>query len=96
MQVSRSLGDKSYKGKGVVIPDPHVKIHELTRYDNAILLACDGVFEKMTYEDVTDIICDELRKGSSAEEISKMIVEQAIERGSGDNVTAIVIILNWE
>ncbi|ELP93871.1 protein phosphatase 2C-2, putative [Entamoeba invadens IP1] len=95
MQVSRSLGDKSYKGKGVVIPDPYVNVYELTSSDKIVVLACDGVFEKMNYEDVMKFILEQQNQQKTPEEAATNLVKEAIVRGSKDNVTCVVIYLNW-
>ncbi|EAL47391.1 protein phosphatase, putative [Entamoeba histolytica HM-1:IMSS-B] len=95
MVVSRSLGDKTYKGKGVVIPEPYINIYELTSDDKIIVLACDGVFEKMSYDDVMEYVCTQKQQGKNPQEVARNLIQEAIARGSKDNVTAVIIFLNW-
>ena len=95
LAVSRSLGDKSYKGKGVVIPDPYINVYELTSDDKIIILACDGIFEKMEYDDVMEFVIERLEEGLTAEDTAKALTNVAYERGSRDNCSCIVVVLNW-
>ncbi|KAL7721567.1 Protein phosphatase 2C-2 [Entamoeba marina] len=95
LAVSRSLGDKSYKGKGVVIAQPYTVVHELTSKDTIIILACDGIFERMSYDDVVNFVVDLQKQGKSPQEVSTALVDEAIQKGSKDNSTAIIIYLKW-
>ncbi|KAL7711582.1 Protein phosphatase 2C-2 [Entamoeba marina] len=96
LAVSRSLGDRSYKGKGVVIADPFTKVYELTSKDTFIVLACDGVFEQLSYDNVIEFVAEMQKQGKTPQETANALITESIEKGSKDNSTAIIIYLNWD
>jgi protein phosphatase 1B len=60
-----------------------------TRY---LVLACDGVWDVMSNEDVGAFVCTEFAKpGATPESVSQALILEASRRGSGDNISAIVI-----
>ncbi len=50
--------------------------------------------DKLSYAEAVDFVSKCRSSGKSASETSKLLVEDAIERGSLDNVTAIVVYIN--
>ena len=59
-----------------------------------LILACDGVWDVLTDQEAGNIIMDEYRRiGEPYEDAAQLLVSRAIERGSADNVTAIVVFL---
>jgi protein phosphatase PTC2/3 len=58
LSVSRTFGDPEakleYKGgnPNVVIADPEIKVFQITKAHDYIMLGCDGIFDKMSNEDV--------------------------------------------
>lgn len=86
LALSRAIGDINYQSSGV-IATPHTGIHFLRSNDVSLVLASDGVFEQMTNEEVAKIA----RSNRDAKSISKSIVKAALDSGSNDNLTALVI-----
>ena len=96
LAVSRSLGDKNVKGKSVVIAEPHVAVYEMTKRDRALVLCCDGVYERLSHDDVFDAVLGGIASGSPPATIADQIVQAAYDRGSQDNISAIVVLLRWK
>jgi len=95
LAVSRALGDISLKNPDYVSAEPAIKMIELTNDDHFIILACDGLWDKVTYQEAVDFVYKVRKNGKSAEEISKAMVKEALERNSLDNITVVVVFLKW-
>ena len=50
---------------------------------------------QVSYQECVDIVGELRKQGKSAEEISTALCNTAISKGSLDNVTAVVVMLNW-
>lgn len=67
--ICRSLGDYSYKtvrGLGpteqLVSPEPEVTVIDRSREsDQIIVLACDGIWDVMSNEDLCGLVCERMR-----------------------------------
>ncbi|XP_002964123.2 probable protein phosphatase 2C 59 [Selaginella moellendorffii] len=89
LAMSRAIGDAEFKSHGVIATP------EFTEYSIAeagagsyLLLTSDGVFETMSNEEV----CRTMGSGStSLDEMASRIVRRALDRGSSDNVSVIVV-----
>lgn len=86
LAVSRAIGDLEYQPFGLIAV-PYVGVHLLRSSDLALVVASDGVFEKMTNEDVAEIV----RSDQDAQSTSKLLIETALKNGTRDNVTALVV-----
>ena len=89
LAISRSFGDHSYKRYITVLP--YVNKVELTESAEFAVLACDGVFDVLQDEDVCRIVKEEVAASGTAEKCAERIVQEAVDRGSTDNITAIVV-----
>nr|XP_045004221.1 integrin-linked kinase-associated serine/threonine phosphatase 2C isoform X1 [Jaculus jaculus] len=102
LEVSRSIGDGQYKRCGVTsVPD--IRRCQLTHNDRFVLLACDGLFKVFTPEEAVNFILSCLqdekiqsREGKSAvdaryEAACNRLANKAVQRGSADNVTVMVV-----
>ncbi len=58
-----------------------------------LILACDGVWDVMTDQDAVDLVMEKYKELGPFPECADIIVKTAIEKGCGDNVTAIVVFL---
>ena len=82
--------------KEFVCADPFLTEVDLTQKldPTMVILACDGVWDVLTDQEAGDIIMDEYNKiGGPFEDAGKLLVQRSIERGTADNVTAIVVFL---
>jgi serine/threonine protein phosphatase PrpC len=106
LAVSRAFGDfedkcipgvPPTKQPLIVAPDLRPlsvpKIASAARGDQFIIVACDGLFESMNIVQVCNFAAQELECGLPAQTAARRLAERAIELGSTDNVTCIVIVL---
>lgn len=89
LAVTRSLGDFGLKGKGL-IAEPHIIKKPIDKNSRYCILASDGIWGDVKLEDVLKI-CNELKE---PEKIVNKIVEKALNLGSEDNISCIVVQLN--
>jgi len=89
LMLTRSFGDKEMKKYGV-ISSPDTFCHKITENDKFIIIASDGLWDAINEDDIINM--GDL--GLSSGEFSKKIVKLAIEKGSRDNISCIVIKLN--
>jgi len=99
LAVSRALGDFEYKnveGKGpteqLVSPEPEVFIKErIPGEDEFLVLACDGVWDVMTNQDICDFICSRLKLTDNLETVCNEVIDTCLYKGSRDNMSIIII-----
>lgn len=99
LAVSRALGDFEYKnvdGKGpteqLVSPEPefYYKTREPEK-DEFLVLACDGVWDVMTNEDICNFIAARMRITDDLEQIANEVIDTCLHKGSRDNMSIIII-----
>ncbi|GAB2220745.1 hypothetical protein Droror1_Dr00008416 [Drosera rotundifolia] len=99
LAVSRSIGDVSLKRYGVTASPEVSEWQPLAVNDSYLIAASDGIFEKMSPQDVCDLLSEvqnndsmrlELSSGCS-NSLADCIVNTAFERGSMDNMGAVVV-----
>ncbi len=95
LAVSRSFGDHGMKD--FVTADPHLTEVDLLELNNApmLIMACDGLWDVFSDQEAADMLLEEYRRQGNKpfEDAAEMLVETAIDRGSADNITAIVVFL---
>ncbi len=89
LNVTRALGDLSLKK--YVISEPEVTTVLRRKEDQYIVIASDGLFEKLTNEQVMTEIKDKYQDPHTT---ANHLVDVAIQRGSRDNITVVVICLS--
>jgi serine/threonine protein phosphatase PrpC len=98
LSLSRAVGDLNAKH---VISEPAINIHRVVKKDKFIVLACDGLWDVMTNQDVVDYIIENcynidtnkrLKKNIN---IAKLLGKKAIDLGSSDNISIIVVFLDY-
>merc|ERR1711988_1647975 len=99
LAVSRALGDFEYKnvdGTGpteqLVSPEPefYVKPRESDK-DEFLVLACDGVWDVMTNEDICSFVAARMRVTDNLEQIANEVIDTCMHKGSRDNMSIIII-----
>eukprot|EP01089_Gocevia_fonbrunei_P000518 TRINITY_DN10536_c0_g1_i2.p1 TRINITY_DN10536_c0_g1~~TRINITY_DN10536_c0_g1_i2.p1 ORF type:complete len:542 (-),score=74.87 TRINITY_DN10536_c0_g1_i2:84-1496(-) len=98
--VSRSFGDLEYKKpkstEDLISAEPAIKSVRLrSDTDDFLILACDGLWDKLTYQDAVDLAAKWKQEGKSVGEVAKLLADEAIARHSKDNVTVVVVFLHW-
>lgn len=93
LAMTRSFGDLHFKQPvQVVIAEPDVQVLPLSDKDLFLVLACDGIFDVMSNQEVVDTA---LRHWDNPEEAAKDVVRTAYKKGSEDNLTALIIQFGW-
>ena len=87
--ITRSFGDKEMKSYGI-ISTPYIFHKILNKNDLYAIICSDGVWDICSKEDIFELS----KNNISSEELSKKIVKLAIEKGSSDNISCLVIKLN--
>ncbi|XP_073223827.1 protein kinase and PP2C-like domain-containing protein isoform X2 [Cicer arietinum] len=88
LQVTRSIGDDDLKP--AVTAEPEITESTLCAEDEFLVMASDGLWDMMSSLDVINIIKDTVKEPNMC---SKRLATEAVERGSKDNVTVIVVFL---
>lgn len=99
LAVSRAIGDVPFKSSGVISAPEVTDWQPLTANDTYLVAASDGVFEKMTTQDVCDLLWDVNTLTNEQSELpssclyslAECIVKTAFEKGSMDNIAAVVL-----
>ena len=110
LAVSRAIGDFEYKANLVsggkkfetmVSSVPEVRLHVGTGNEAFLLIACDGLYDVMSSKDVVAFINDRIASFVSRKQepdpsqiCVDLVTECVIKRGTGDNVTIILVLLH--
>ena len=86
LAITRAFGDHSLKNQGV-IAKPYIKKHVLRSSDKFLVVASDGVWDSMEDHDAINYCKEE----ASTKDIAQAIVKGALDRGSKDNTSCLVI-----
>ena len=89
LAITRALGDHAYKTFGVT-GQPYVVRHVLRPFDKYLIIASDGVWD--TISDAQSVaLC---KDDQNTKQIAQSIVKLALEKGSADNISCMVIKFN--
>ena len=99
LAVSRSFGDFSYKGSECcaklqqVTADPDIIVHPRDyEKDEYIVLACDGVWDRLTNRDCATLVRSCIDEGEcDVGLVCEEIIDTALEMDSRDNMTAALV-----
>ncbi|TYK30102.1 putative protein phosphatase 2C 51 isoform X2 [Cucumis melo var. makuwa] len=99
LAISRAIGDVSFKSYGVISAPEVTDWQPLSTNDSFLVASSDGIFEKLSSQDVCDLLWEIHNDGMSSFEhspscsysLADCIVSTAFERGSMDNMAAIVV-----
>lgn len=95
LSVSRAFGD--IDATPYVTHRPDLFTYKLDKRDKFIVLACDGLYDVLVNQDIVNFILlncydSELKTRINKDtNIAKKLAEYALKRGSGDNVSVIVV-----
>lgn len=101
LSVSRAFGDIDAEPYVTYVPD--IYRYRLEKNDKFIVLACDGLWDVLSNQDVVNFILTECYDGTTTVRvnerkeinIAKKLGEYAIQnKDSGDNITIIIIFFN--
>ena len=88
LAISRGIGDFDLKNKGLT-SEPHISKYLIDEDVDYCVIASDGIWDVLKPEDVYQIT----KKEKNTDIIVENIVNEAIELGSEDNISCIVICL---
>ncbi|KAI8980460.1 putative serine/threonine phosphatase 2C ptc2 [Pilobolus umbonatus] len=104
LALSRALGDFEFKRAANLPPqqqavtaDPDIVEHKLTENDEFMVLACDGIWDCMSNQEVATFVRKGVAEGVPLSEICERLMDKclAAEAGGGgvgcDNMTAIIV-----
>jgi len=106
LNLSRALGDFIYKAntrlpstEQKIVATPTIVRHtwQPGSEDEFLIVACDGLFERLERQDVVDIVHAGLREGRSPQEVLHVLLLEACARTASpmepgqDNETAILV-----
>lgn len=87
--------DKDAPNNGVLITcEPEILEYDLTPEDHFILLACDGLFDVFENEEAVALVLQEMAGHRNAHRACEALSRRALERGSRDNITVVLLVLN--
>ncbi|KAH9318303.1 hypothetical protein KI387_020072, partial [Taxus chinensis] len=103
LAISRAIGDVSFKKYGVISEPEVTDWQRLSSNDSYLVIASDGVFEKMTTQDICGLLLEAKKQNYHSTEIvpahvhslAQAMVNAAFERGSMDNLAAVVLPLDF-
>jgi serine/threonine protein phosphatase PrpC/pSer/pThr/pTyr-binding forkhead associated (FHA) protein len=88
-------GEASNWDQPLIIAEPEIKTATISEQDQFLLLACDGLFDVYSPEDVVAFVKAGMEKHGDAQRCCQALTHDAIrKRNSRDNVSVILIILN--
>ncbi|XP_068597642.1 protein phosphatase 1B [Brachionichthys hirsutus] len=101
LAVSRALGDYDYKcvdGKGpteqLVSPEPAVcEMVRAPEQDQFVILACDGIWDVMSNEELCEFVKSRLEVSDDLERICNEVVDTCLHKGSRDNMSVVLVCL---
>jgi serine/threonine protein phosphatase PrpC len=107
LATSRGFGDFEFKDNAdwddehqAIIAKPDVVVHERTEADCFLVLACDGIFDVMTNDDVGKYVMSRFQSGLQAEEDFLLVktadglLRECLDLQSQDNMSVILVALN--
>lgn len=97
LAVSRAFGDREFKdpARMFVTAEPYITVRPLTRTDQFLVVACDGLWDKVSYQEAVDLVMAHRDSGRNPEECAQALAKMSLDRGSMDNVTVIVVFFTW-
>ena len=101
LAVSRAFGDSEFKvprnrqKTHFVSNDPFLKVVDIDPNVPFMVIACDGLWDKVTYQDAVNFIAQRHKAKVSPKEAAQQLVEKAIKDGTLDNVSVIIVYFSW-
>ncbi|KAF9468533.1 PP2C-domain-containing protein [Collybia nuda] len=107
LALSRALGDFEFKKnysltpeRQIITADPDVTCHEITEEDEFLVIACDGIWDCLSSQQVVDFVRYQVSLGKELAEICEMMCDHCLapdtSSGAGigcDNMTVLIIAL---
>jgi len=105
LALSRALGDFEFKKNyslspqaQIITANPDVTCHEIMEDDEFFVLACDGIWDCLSSQDVVNVVRRQVSEGKELTEIGEMICDHCLApdttSGAGigcDNMTVLIV-----
>jgi protein phosphatase 1E len=92
LSVARAIGDKQLKK--YITSEADCTVTPLGRGENFVCLACDGLWDVMDSDAVVAFVSEYLQdETKSMAELARALVKKAIQLGSADNVSLVLVFL---
>ncbi|CAN4077189.1 unnamed protein product [Withania somnifera] len=102
LNLARAIGDMEFKQnkflpaeKQIVTADPDINIVDLCNDDDFIVLACDGVWDCMSSQQLVDFIHEQLKSESKLSAVCERVLDRCLAPTAGgegcDNMTMILV-----
>ncbi|CAI2354384.1 unnamed protein product [Caenorhabditis sp. 36 PRJEB53466] len=99
LAVSRAFGDYDYKehpllsaDQQLVSPEPDVYIRKRDKEnDEFMVVACDGIYDVMTNEELASFVGDRLLVQSDLRQVCDDVLDECLMKGSRDNMTMVMV-----
>ena len=101
LAVSRAFGDSEFKAPRnrqpthFVSNDPYLKVVSVDPNVPFMIIACDGLWDKVTYQDAVDFVAQRYKAKVSPKDAAAQLVEKALKDGTFDNVSVIIVYFSW-
>eukprot|EP01127_Copromyxa_protea_P003445 TRINITY_DN13265_c0_g1_i1.p1 TRINITY_DN13265_c0_g1~~TRINITY_DN13265_c0_g1_i1.p1 ORF type:complete len:307 (-),score=66.07 TRINITY_DN13265_c0_g1_i1:69-890(-) len=101
LAVARAFGDSRYKqpktSQNFVSVEPY--LHEVITLEQShkyLILACDGLWDVCTHQQAAEFVHKGFSEGKSSQQVSVDLVQHALDLKTDDNVTVVVVKLEWD
>eukprot|EP01120_Amphizonella_sp_Union-15-10_P010682 TRINITY_DN434_c0_g1_i1.p1 TRINITY_DN434_c0_g1~~TRINITY_DN434_c0_g1_i1.p1 ORF type:complete len:345 (+),score=89.51 TRINITY_DN434_c0_g1_i1:84-1118(+) len=100
LAVSRSFGDSKFKiprtSQNFVSWEPAIVTVDLNPdTDKFLIFACDGLWDVINHKQAALFVTKRRQDGFKAPEIAKALVREALNKRTEDNVTVVIVFLQW-
>eukprot|EP00112_Aurelia_sp_Birch-Aquarium-sp1_P021189 Seg5636.1 transcript_id=Seg5636.1/GoldUCD/mRNA.D3Y31 product="Protein phosphatase 1B" protein_id=Seg5636.1/GoldUCD/D3Y31 len=99
LAVSRALGDFDYKRvaglpctEQLVSPEPELSCIERSADDEFLVLACDGIWDVMSNQEVADYVRYRLTVHQDLKKLCGELLETCLAKGSKDNMSVVIVL----
>lgn len=93
LSVTRALGDRGLKAPFKLLSSkPELHKVEVGENDLFVVMACDGVWDVLSDQEVCDIVAEHMGEPKIA---AGAVMREAYNRRSGDNLTCLVVMFSW-
>jgi len=89
LSISRAIGNQ--KMKEFVTSQPDVTTRILRPGDDFLILGTDGLWDYVGEQEAVEIACERLKHGLRLEDTAQVLTDLAFNRGSSDNITALIV-----
>eukprot|EP01135_Chromosphaera_perkinsii_P008190 Nk52_evm12s1178 gene=Nk52_evmTU12s1178 len=104
LALSRAIGDFEFKNnfylsaeKQVVTADPDIIVKALTNEEEFMVVACDGIWDVLTNQEVCDFVRERIGKGDAIESVCEQLLDRCLapeSRMGGvgcDNMSVVIV-----